>query len=103
MSDQEVDELRERLEVYVGKPIAPPSLAPDPVNVPMIRHWVDALDDQNPIYLDEEFAATTSYVFNHPQVAAQMGQQGRRYVLENFTWEAVIGRYRQLVDEMGGL
>jgi uncharacterized protein len=23
------------------------------VNVPMIRHWVDALDDRNPVYLDE--------------------------------------------------
>ncbi len=38
-----------------------PSLAPDPVNVPMIRHWVDALDDRNPVYLDEEFAATTRF------------------------------------------
>jgi acyl dehydratase len=41
--------------------MAPPSIAPDPVNVPMIRHWVDALDDRNPVYLDEEFAATTRH------------------------------------------
>ena len=61
MADEERDELRERLEAYVGKPMAPPSVAPDPVNVPMIRHWVDALDDQNPVYLDEEFAATTRH------------------------------------------
>ena len=27
----------------------------------MIRHWVDALDDRNPVYLDEEFAATTRF------------------------------------------
>lgn len=27
-------------------------VAPDEVNVPMIRHWVDALSDRNPIYLD---------------------------------------------------
>lgn len=56
-----VDEVRERLEVYVGKPMAPPTEAPDPVNVPMIRHWVDALDDRNPVYLDEAFAATTRF------------------------------------------
>jgi acyl dehydratase len=61
MADEEVDELRARLERYVGKPMGPPSVAPDPVNVPMIRHWVDALDDRNPVYLDEEFAATTRF------------------------------------------
>jgi len=61
MADEEVDEVRARLEKYVGKPMGPPSVAPDPVNVPMIRHWVDALDDQNPIYLDEELAATTRF------------------------------------------
>ena len=33
------------------------STAPDPVNIPMIRHWVDALDDANPIYLDGDAAA----------------------------------------------
>jgi len=38
-----------------------PADAPDEVNVPMIRHWVDALDDRNPVYLDEEFAATTRF------------------------------------------
>ena len=61
MADEEVDELRARLEKYVGKPMGPSSVSPDPVNVPMIRHWVDALDDRNPVYLDEEFAATTRF------------------------------------------
>ncbi len=61
MVDQEVDELRARLEEYVGKPMGGPGLAPDEVNVPMIRHWVDALDDRNPVYLDEELAATTRF------------------------------------------
>jgi acyl dehydratase len=55
------DEVRERLERYVGQPMGPPGVAPDPVNVPMIRHWVDALDDRNPVYLDEAFAATTRF------------------------------------------
>ena len=57
MAEEQVDELRARLERYVGKPMGPPAVAPDPVNVPMIRHWVDALDDRNPVYLDEEVAA----------------------------------------------
>ena len=42
-------------------PMGPPSVAPDPVNVPMIRHWVDALDDRNPIYLDENVAAASRF------------------------------------------
>ena len=59
--DAAVDAVREGLEKYVGKPMGPPSVAPDPVNVPMIRHWVDALDNRNPVYLDEKFAATTRF------------------------------------------
>jgi acyl dehydratase len=61
MAEAEVDELRERLEAYVGKPMGPPGTAPDPVNVPMIRHWVDALEDRNPVYLDDEFARTIRF------------------------------------------
>jgi acyl dehydratase len=61
MADEEVDEVRAKLEKYVGKPMGPPAVAPDPVNVPMMRHWVDALDDRNPVYLDEELAATTRF------------------------------------------
>ena len=61
MAETEVDEVRSRLEAYVGKPMGPPIEAPDPVNVPMIRHWVDALDDRNPIYLDADVAARTRF------------------------------------------
>jgi uncharacterized protein len=38
-----------------------PSLAPDPVNQPMIRHWAHALNDMNPVYLDPEFAASSRF------------------------------------------
>lgn len=63
MSDEEQDEVRASLEYSIGKPLggSGPALAPDDVNVPMIRHWVDALDDQNPVYLDEEFAGATRF------------------------------------------
>ena len=54
------DVLREELLERLGQPMgsAGPSVAPDEVNLPMIRHWVDALDDQNPAYSDEKYAAT---------------------------------------------
>ena len=52
MTDERAVTLRAQLEEFIGRPMsAGRSLAPDPVNVPMIRHWVDALDDQNPRYL----------------------------------------------------
>jgi hypothetical protein len=56
------DALRDTLLDKVGAPMGSggPSRAPDPVNVPMIRHWVDALDDRNPAY-DESTAATTRF------------------------------------------
>ncbi len=63
MTDEQTDPLRAKLERYIGKPLGSttPTEAPDKVNLPMIRHWVDALDDRNPIYLDSEAAATTRY------------------------------------------
>lgn len=61
MAETAADAVRESLEKYVGKPMGPASVAPDPVNVPMIRHWVAALDDRNPVYLDEALAKTTRH------------------------------------------
>jgi uncharacterized protein len=34
-----------------------PRLARDPVNLPTIRNWTDAVGDNNPVYIDAEFAA----------------------------------------------
>jgi len=61
MAEMAGDAVRESLEKYVGKPMGPALVAPDPVNVPMIRHWVAALDDRNPVYLDEAFAKMTRH------------------------------------------
>lgn len=36
-----------------------PALSPDEVNVPMIRHWAEAMGDANPIYLDQAAAQAT--------------------------------------------
>jgi N-terminal half of MaoC dehydratase len=54
---------RERLDALVGQPVGSggPSVAPDPVNQPMIRHWVTALEDRNPVYTDPELAAASRF------------------------------------------
>jgi acyl dehydratase len=48
--------LTRSLRAFVGKP-GMPEVARDAVNLPMIRHWCDAMDDANPAYLDAAFAA----------------------------------------------
>ncbi|MEB3021672.1 bifunctional MaoC family dehydratase N-terminal/OB-fold nucleic acid binding domain-containing protein [[Mycobacterium] crassicus] len=43
-----------------------PRVGRDPVNQPMIRHWVDAIGDDNPIYVDEDAARAAG----HPGIVA---------------------------------
>jgi glycosyltransferase involved in cell wall biosynthesis len=44
----------------------------------------------------DEFTATLDYLFDHPAAAAQMGRNGRAYVLSRYQWPAIIPRYRDL-------
>ena len=58
------DEFRKQLDELIGQPTGgsgKPTVAPDPVNQPMIRHWAYALADMNPVYLDPEFAAKSRF------------------------------------------
>lgn len=58
----ETESLLDRLRAeFEGKPYRGPRPARDPVNAPMIRHFVDAVGDRNPVYTDEEFAAATPF------------------------------------------
>ena len=53
----------DRLQALVGQPVSDggPTLAPDPVNQPMIRHWAAAFEDANPVYTDPEAAARSRF------------------------------------------
>jgi acyl dehydratase len=48
--------LDERLSAFAGREAGPAFRAPDEVNQAMIRHWVEAMGDENPVYLDEAAA-----------------------------------------------
>jgi glycosyltransferase involved in cell wall biosynthesis len=48
----------------------------------------------------EEFVATTDYVFDNPATAVTLGQQGHQYVLDNYRWPTIIGRYQQLINQV---
>jgi uncharacterized protein len=45
-------ELEERLGAFVGREIGPAEAGPDLVNEAMIRHWCEAMGDENPVYTD---------------------------------------------------
>lgn len=55
----EPDDFYERLQAYAGQEIGVLQPGPDPVNVPMIRHWVEAMGDKNPVYIDAAAAAAS--------------------------------------------
>ena len=50
-----------KLASLVGQAAGAPNLAPDAVNVPMIRHWVEAMGDHNPIYVSDDAARAAGY------------------------------------------
>jgi uncharacterized protein len=49
------------LASLVGQASGAPNLAPDAVNGPMIRHWVEAMGDHNPVYVSDEAARAAGY------------------------------------------
>lgn len=42
-------------------------------------------------YID--FEGQLNYLLAYPYIASQMGEQGREYVLNNFSWDVIVERY----------
>ena len=49
------------LAALVGLVAGTPTLSPDAVNLPMIRHWVEAMGDENPVYVSDEAARAAGH------------------------------------------
>jgi len=65
MADEEItpeqaDRLA-RLKQFEGQVVGEPFRAHDPVNQPMIRHWCDAMEDDNPVYTNPERAEASAH------------------------------------------
>lgn len=58
---EDVTSLLDEARQWVGVPAVEDKVGRDPVNLAMIHHWVQALEDDNPIYVDDEFARTTRH------------------------------------------
>ena len=55
------DDLDDRLQSFVGLAPGPSFKGPSPVNLPMITHWVEAMGDHNPVYVDEAAAQEAGF------------------------------------------
>ena len=47
----------------------------------------------------EDFAGALDWLLEHPDLAARMGENGKRYVLANYTWEAVLSRFEKTIAQ----
>lgn len=56
-----MSDLMERLQACVGIESQAPQVARDLVNQPMIRHWCDAIGDDNPVYTEPELAKSSHF------------------------------------------
>lgn len=57
------------------------------------RHFVS--DSNGGLYFGTyyEFQETVNYIRNHADKAAQMAENGRKYVLEHFAWDVIVEKY----------
>lgn len=49
-----------------------------------------------------EFEGCINYYIDHPDIAEKMGKTGRKFVLENFTWDAITRKYMDFFKEVTG-
>lgn len=75
-----MQELEARFEEFVGEVAEPPRVARYAVNAAMIRNWVEAHDDDNPIYIDRDAARATgrSDIICPPAMITTWVMQGYR-------------------------
>jgi uncharacterized OB-fold protein/acyl dehydratase len=53
--------LDDALQDFVGQASGPPTKGRHPVNEPMITHWVEAMGDHNPVYVDDGAAKDAEF------------------------------------------
>ena len=51
----------------------------------------------------EDFAGALDWLQAHPELAARMGENGRRYVLSNYTWDVILNRFEKILRDWQGI
>ena len=49
-----------------------------------------------------EFEECMEFFKANPDVCAQMGENGRQFVIENFAWDVVVRKYREFFEKLAG-
>ncbi|HUA94627.1 MAG TPA: OB-fold domain-containing protein [Acidimicrobiales bacterium] len=95
-----LEDLSAALQALVGRPLGPPGVARDPVNQPMIRHWCDAMGDDNPVYTDPEAAEASVHrgIVAPPTMLQAWNMAGLRRRVADGGAQAELMR---LLDEAG--
>ena len=72
------------LQSFVGQSAGPATRGSHPVNEPMIEHWVEAMGDYNPVYVDDDAARAAGFpgVIAPPTMLQAWIMRGLRASLE---------------------
>lgn len=78
MSAEEIKALEDKIYAFVGREVCAREPAKDAVNHAMIRHWCEVIGDENPAYLDDEWATASSRgkTIAPPAMMYVWGQEG---------------------------
>jgi uncharacterized OB-fold protein/acyl dehydratase len=77
-------DLDTELQAFVGRSSGPATRGSHPVNEPMIEHWVEAMGDYNPVYVDDAAAREAGFpgVIAPPTMLQAWIMRGLRASLE---------------------
>lgn len=50
----------------------------------------------------EEFQECIEFYIKNPSAAKKMGKNGKRYVLENYSWDNIVKKYKDIFQKWGG-
>ena len=96
------EELRVGLDAWIGCE-GESSVARDAVNPAMIRHWCDAVGDENPVYTDREFAAKSVHgaIVAPPTMLQAWTMAGLRPPAPRSDRPSPLGEVMRLLDAAG--
>ena len=77
--------LDDKLQAFVGQSAGPATKGRHPVNEPMITHWVEAMGDHNPVYVDDQAAKDAGFpgIIAPPTMLQAWIMRGLRTSLES--------------------